>query len=134
MNLDRARGALRLEREGEVLIDRVAVADTFRLRAIGLMCRTEIPEACGDGLFFPRCRELHTCFMRFPLDVLFLDAEGQALEARRNVTPWRIARGPRGTRHCLEVKGGTLPETAGTPLSWRMLEGWRPADPSPPRG
>ena len=119
MNLDRARGALRLERDGEGLIDRIAVAGRFGLRARGLMFRDRVPEAFGAGLFFPRCRELHTCFMRFPLDVWFLDAEGQLLEVQRNVPPWRIVRGPRGTRHCLEARAGELPDEPDGPLEWR---------------
>lgn len=104
-----------------MVIPRIKVADTFLLRGVGLMGRRQVPEAYGAGLFFSNCRALHTCFMRFPLDVLFLDASGQPLELKTDVPPWTAVKGPKGTCHCLEVQAGTLPESLSGRLTFRPL-------------
>ena len=46
----------------------------------------------GQGLLLPRCRSVHTFGMRFPLDLVFLDADQRVIEIRRDVRPWRIVR------------------------------------------
>jgi uncharacterized membrane protein (UPF0127 family) len=99
---------LRLSVDGVLVLEKLFVARGFWERGLGLMGRKRIPARMGQGLLFPFCREIHTFSMRFPLDVFFLDEEGQLLSERRNVLPWRIARGPKGCRHCLETAAGTL--------------------------
>ena len=100
------------------LLDRIEVARDWKTRTLGLMFKDRIPEAYGQGLLFPRCSTLHTFHMRFDLDVAFLDRNGQPLEIRRSVPAWRLVKGPRGTRHCLEVRAGGLAESP-------PMEGWR---------
>ena len=78
---------------------RIEVADTFRSRLRGLMLRP--PPAPGDGLLLTRTSSVHTCFMRFSLDVTFLDARGRVLREVR-LKPWRAA-SCRGARYVLEV-------------------------------
>jgi uncharacterized membrane protein (UPF0127 family) len=122
MNLAKAKGAVTASCEGTVVIPPVKVADSFWLRAVGLMGKSAVPEAYGAGLFFPGCRALHTCFMRFPLEVLFLDADGQVLEVRRGVPAWSVVKGPKGTVHCVEVQGELSGLSAEKPLIWRTIE------------
>ncbi|MDA3874146.1 MAG: DUF192 domain-containing protein [Kiritimatiellae bacterium] len=117
-----ARGYLRLVQGETVLIDRIAVANRFPERARGLMFRNEIPDRVGAGYFFPNCRSLHTCFMRFDLDILFLDAEGQLLKAYRGVKPFRMICGPQKAAHCLEVRGGTFLEGGEECFTWLKTE------------
>lgn len=113
MNLADARGFLIATHSGQEVIPRMKVATSFWLRAMGLMGKSAIPAEYGAGLFFPKCTSLHTCFMKFPLDILFLDAEGQVLAIRRRVRPWTLmVKGPKGTRHCLEV-AMELPKIGG---------------------
>lgn len=104
MNFADASGFLNATSGGQEVIPQVKVATTFWIRAMGLMGKRSVPEAYGAGLFFPKCCSLHTCFMKFPLDVVFLDADGNVLAHRKQVRPWSIVKGPRGTRHCLEVE------------------------------
>ncbi len=68
----------------------VPIAITRRVRLLGLafLDRAE----AGEGLLISRCRSVHTFGMRFPLDVLFLDAEGRVIELRRGVPPRRLVR------------------------------------------
>jgi len=77
------------------------------------MNRSSVPVAFGDGLLFPQCRSLHTCFMRFALDVAFLDHEGNVVEVALNIAPWKAVNGPREARHALEVTAGRLSTVQG---------------------
>lgn len=66
----------------------VPVAAGFRSRLLGLALLSR--ERAGPGLLLPRCRSVHTFGMRFPLDVIFLDAVGA--EVRRvHLVPGRVA-------------------------------------------
>lgn len=68
----------------------VATIRVSRLLGLALLSR----EDAGVGLLIPRCRSIHTFGMRFPLDVLFLDAEGRVIDLRRGVPPGRFVRSP----------------------------------------
>ncbi len=92
-----------------VLGDRIRRADTFRLRLLGLMFRPGLEP--GGGLWLEPCRQIHTHFMRFPLDVLFLDPEGVVLHALRSFPPWRISPTIPGARVVLELPAGAMGET-----------------------
>ena len=67
---------------------RLPVATTRRARLLGLAHLDR--EAAGPGLLIPRCRSIHTFGMRFPINVLFLDAAGRVLESHEAVGPRRI--------------------------------------------
>jgi uncharacterized protein len=68
----------------------VPVASTPWSRLLGLALLSR--ERAGPGLLIPRCRCVHTFGMRFPLDLVALDAEGRVVELRRSVPPGRFAR------------------------------------------
>lgn len=63
----------------------------------------------GVAWWLTPCQSIHTCFMRFELDVFFLDTEGRVLKASRAVRPWRLVWAPRETASVLEVESGWLP-------------------------
>lgn len=63
----------------------IQVADSFRSRFWGLMGRKE-----GNyGLLLVSCNSIHTCFMRYTLDVIFLDTKNQVVAIRRSIKPFR---------------------------------------------
>jgi uncharacterized membrane protein (UPF0127 family) len=68
----------------------VPVAIGFRWRLLGLS-GLERAEA-GSGLLIPRCASVHTCGMRFALDLVFLDRAGRPLSVRSDVSPFSLAR------------------------------------------
>ena len=80
-----------------------SLADTPWARLRGLMGRREL--APGQGLLLRPSGSVHTCFMRFPIDVVFLDRELVVLDVAAAVRPWR-ARGSRGARAVLELAAG----------------------------
>lgn len=67
------------------------VEDAFLPRLLGFTVRSK---CMRDGralvLAFPRCHAVHTCFMRFPLDIAFIDRRGEVLELHKDVRPWRF--------------------------------------------
>jgi len=92
---------------GRVLFPHVEVADRFWRRLWGLQFRRAL--APGTALLLTPCASIHTCFVRFPLDLLMLDAELRVVALRRNIAPWRIVLAPRGTRAVLEMNAGECP-------------------------
>ncbi|MGE3960070.1 MAG: DUF192 domain-containing protein [Dehalococcoidia bacterium] len=83
---------------------RVVVARTWWLRARGLLGRP-CPRP-GEGMLFPGCTSVHTAFMAYPIDVVFLDRASVITKVSRNVVPWRFSGAVRGTRHVLELAAG----------------------------
>lgn len=58
-----------------------------------------------EGLLIERCSSIHTCWMRFPIDATFLDADGNVVKVVRNIRPWTLAVfGGKGAVKVLETK------------------------------
>jgi uncharacterized membrane protein (UPF0127 family) len=75
-------------RSGEAIATRVVAAFDSTSRRQGLLGRTGIPP--GDALVLAPCSSVHTAFMRFPLDLVFLDRAGRVVKTSEAVRPWRI--------------------------------------------
>jgi uncharacterized membrane protein (UPF0127 family) len=95
-----------LERTQEVLAEEVELANTFFTRLKGLMFRRDLPK--GKGLLLDPCPQIHTCFMRFCIDAVFFDKNGNVLFVQEQMKPWRFGRFVCGSRYTLELAGGTL--------------------------
>jgi uncharacterized protein len=92
-----------LAREGDVVCDRCEMADGFFTRMRGLLGRRGLPR--GHGLLIEPTWSVHTWFMRFPIDVVFLDRELTVLKVRTHMRPWRTAARFRA-RSVLELAAG----------------------------
>jgi uncharacterized protein len=88
---------------GAVLLERCSVADKPWSRMRGLLGRGGL--ASGEGLLLKPCGSVHTLFMRFPIDVVFLDRELSVVAVRPDLRPWRTA-GARGAKVSLELAAG----------------------------
>lgn len=64
----------------------ILVADSFFTRFAGLMFRKKLPAA--TGLFLAPCNGVHMCFMRFAIDVVYLDKEYKVIKVVKNLKPW----------------------------------------------
>ena len=64
----------------------IIIADTFLLRLAGLMFRRKLPEA--TGLLLAPCNSVHMCFMRFAIDVVYLDKEYNIVKVVNCLRPW----------------------------------------------
>jgi uncharacterized membrane protein (UPF0127 family) len=91
------------ESTGRVVVESLEVADTFWSRLVGLQFRRSLP--ANAGLLIVPCGSVHTCFVRFAIDLVFLDRTGNVLGVKPRVRPWRIAFAPRGTYAILELAG-----------------------------
>jgi len=84
-------GAVQLihDRTRHVIAGSVELALNRRARRIGLLGRTGIEAT--EALVLAPCFAVHTAFMRFPIDVLFVDRYGRALRVVHTLKPWRAA-------------------------------------------
>jgi uncharacterized membrane protein (UPF0127 family) len=98
---------LRVRYKEKILSENIALADTFGNRVIGLMFR-ESPKD-SDGLLLEPCNSIHTFFMRYPLDVVFLNRGDVVVKVIRNLRPWRMTPIYFRARKTLELPAGKLP-------------------------
>lgn len=95
---------LTLRREnGEVVCDRCVVADSPASRLKGLLGRSELRP--GEGLLLRPASSIHTCFMRFSIDAVWLDRDWRVVGISDDVQPWRAA-AKRGAKAVLELPAG----------------------------
>ena len=93
-----------LKREhGDVVCDRCVVAASPFSRMKGLLGRTELRP--GEGLLLRPASAIHTFFMRFPIDAVFLDRDWRVVGIAGDVAPWRTA-GRKGAKAVLELPAG----------------------------
>jgi uncharacterized membrane protein (UPF0127 family) len=88
---------------GEVVCDRCLDARSPIARMKGLLGRRYLPP--GEGILLRPASSIHTAFMRFPIDAVFLDGEGTVLKVEREMPAWRAA-ASRGSKAVLELSAG----------------------------
>lgn len=95
---------LTLRREdGRIVCERVVVADRAYRRMRGLLGRRHLRQ--GEGMVLRPGWSIHTAFMRFPIDAVFLDADQVVIKIEPNVGPWRTV-SCRGAREVVELSAG----------------------------
>jgi uncharacterized membrane protein (UPF0127 family) len=97
---------------------RIEVADTVWKRSVGLIGRRSLES--GSGLWIAPCNGIHTLFMRFAIDVIFLNEAGEVIHLAPSLKPWRIF-GPI-LKSCvvIELPAGTI-ERSGIKLGTRLM-------------
>lgn len=83
------------------LIPRLWIARDFFSRFKGLMGRRGLPD--DEAILFPKCNSIHTFFMRFPIDVVRVDANGKVIDVKV-VRPWRMMAPSLATKHIIEMR------------------------------
>lgn len=84
----------------------IRLASTFFSRFAGLMFRKSLAQ--GSGLLLMPCSGIHMCFMRMPLDVIYLDASFRVLGTQRGLKPWRLGKAVPGAKLVLELPVGAI--------------------------
>ena len=92
-----------LKKDNSVVLEKLEIADTFIKRFLGLLNKP--CPGIGEGLIFFDCSSIHMFFMRYPIGVLFLDANGNALKIVDTLKPWRIS-GCMGSKTTIETAPG----------------------------
>jgi len=82
---------------------RVLRADSFRARLLGLLALP--PLQPGEALVLKPCASVHTCFMRYAIDVVYLDRDDCVLKVVPALAPWRVS-ACLGARATLELAAG----------------------------
>lgn len=109
---------LQREDTGQVVLKGVQCATTFWSRLVGLQFRKTLLDWCG--LLIVPCGSVHTGFVRFPIDVVFLSDDGTVNEIRRAVPPWKIVTPENKAHAVLETAPQALDVVVGTRLSLKL--------------
>ena len=91
---------MKIIQDNEILFTDVKLADTFALRFLGLMPRKVLKPS--EGLLLTDCGRIHTNFMHFTIDVVYLSENFTVLDIE-TVKPWRMGKKVRDAKHVLEV-------------------------------
>jgi uncharacterized protein len=92
-----------VDANGRIVCRRLSVAASARTRMKGLLGRRSMD--ADEGLLLRPAGSVHTAFMRFPIDVVFLDRGMRVLRIAPNLRPWRMA-AQRGARVVVELDAG----------------------------
>ena len=110
-NSDRTDSQLTVENltRGQTLVAAGRVADNTWTRFRGLIGQP--PLAPGEGLLIVPCSSIHTHFMGFAIDVVYVNAAGKVVGIDENLKPWRFGRFYRRVRFVIELPPGTASQT-----------------------
>lgn len=97
------------------LATHVSVASTHWSRFCGLMGKNATRFPAGEGLWIVPCHGIHTFAMKFPIDVIYLDADQMIVHLEQELKPWRVAPVSLRTASVLELPASTL-QGSGTGL------------------
>ena len=93
-------------KSGLTIAKEALIADQFFSRLKGLMFSDDIKP--HDALLITSCNSIHTCFMKYTIDVIFLSKDLRVVKILRNLKPWRMTLPRFGAKQVLEMKGGSL--------------------------
>jgi hypothetical protein len=95
-----------------VLATCMEVADSAAKRNKGLLGRERL--APGEGLWIRPCEAVHTFWMRFPIDLIYLDRKNRIRKLVSALPPWRLS-GCVWAHSVLELPSGTIRNTRTQP-------------------
>lgn len=98
---------MNLTRQSE-LGSRIEVADHGPARAKGLLGRKELGP--GEGMWIVPCESVHTFFMQFPIDLVYLDRNNRIKKVRHSIPPWRVS-ACLSAHSVIELPAGTVRTT-----------------------
>lgn len=97
---------VKITHQGMIISSNIQVADTPVSRIIGLMFKKN---PAADGLLLEPCNSIHTFFMRYSLDIVFLNGSNQVVKIIHNLKPWRMTWIYWKAKKTLELPAGKLP-------------------------
>ena len=84
----------------------IQVADTLRARLIGLYRHPQL--RFGDGIWLVPCNSIQTIGMRYPIDVIFLDAGSRVVSVGENIRAGQVILNVHGAHSALEIPTGVI--------------------------
>lgn len=85
---------------------RLIRADSFIKRLSGLIAYKRIDK--DEVMLIKNCRMIHTCFMKFNIDVIFIDKNSKIIRLKENIRPWRLFIGGVKARDVYEAVPGFI--------------------------
>jgi uncharacterized membrane protein (UPF0127 family) len=95
------------------------IAETLVSRTKGLLGKKTLPK--GAGLWIKRCNSIHTAFMKFPIDAVFVDANLRVVSFYHGLKPWRITRIHLHASSVFELPTGVLQASGGIQIGEQLL-------------
>ena len=92
--------------QDKVIAQEVSVANTFLKRLVGLLGRKGLPPQ--QGLIIKPSKMVHTFFMNFSLDLIFLDKQNRIVELVERIPPYRISPFVVKAEKVIELKAGII--------------------------
>ncbi len=88
-----------------IIVAEIRQATGFLARLVGLIGKRSLN---NSGLWIPSCNSVHTCFMRFPIDLIFVDENLNVVQTKNDVRPWRLVLPVKDADSVFELPAGTL--------------------------
>lgn len=92
--------------QNNLVADDVKVANNFVTRTFGLIPKNSLKE--GEGLIIKPCCSIHTFFMKFAIDVLFVNKKNEVVALYENVKTWQILPIHLTSQYVIELPAGTI--------------------------
>ena len=92
-----------------ILATEVRFANTMLYRMIGLIGKKSLKDK--EALFIYPCQQIHTFFMRFPIDCLFINKNYEVIETLEDFKPWKVSKKITDALGVIELPQGTIKRT-----------------------
>lgn len=92
--------------KNKILISNLTVAQTFLERGYGLIPKKNLSD--NEGLLIGQCKSIHTFFMSFAIDCIFVNKEMTVKALVENVSPWRLTSYYRKADSVIELSAGSI--------------------------
>lgn len=92
--------------QNKKLISDLRVAKTFLARGLGLIPKKTMTGE--EGLLFFKTQAIHTCFMSFAIDCVFVDENLKVVALLENLKPWRFSKLYWRAYGVIELAGGSI--------------------------
>jgi uncharacterized protein len=93
-----------------VLVEKVVLANTPFARIRGLLGKKKLD--IGEGIILSPCTSIHTFFMQFPIDILFVDKNNKVIKAISSLKPFRLTTVYFKAAFAIEIPAGTISSTS----------------------
>ena len=101
--------SIRNTNRGTTLATRARLASSHSARFFGLMGRRGVED--GSGLLLVKSASIHSFFMRFRFDAIFINRENRVIKVVPAMRQWRVAFGGRGAKDVIELPAGVAERT-----------------------
>ena len=91
---------------GKIIASNLEMRESFLGRLVGLLSKKSLEP--GQGIVLKPCNQVHTCFMRFAIDVVFISKDFKVLKIVKNMKAWKFSPIVLKSIYTLEVAAGEI--------------------------